>query len=76
MIRRISAEENNLKRAIISIDLGEAQATFGRLVGHLREAQIAAKLEFQGARLVHLGRKVKKGKQEVQGGQILKSNST
>jgi hypothetical protein len=54
-------EASKLKANIRSLDLDAAKQTFGRLLGYVREAQVATKLHGQGAAVEHLGKLVKAG---------------
>lgn len=62
LLQRMSKEVAHFKDAISGGNLAKAKEAFGRLVGFLREAQVASKLKEEGAKIVHLGKNIKVGK--------------
>ena len=58
-------EASLFKSAVISGSLKEAKESFGRLLGHLREAQVASSLAAKGEKLLHLGKEVKVGQRTL-----------
>lgn len=65
LLKRMAAEADQFKDAIKAADLSKAKEALGRLLGFLREAQISSKLQEGGAKIVHLGKEIKVGKQVV-----------
>ncbi len=55
LVKNLSRESSKLKAALESAELDNAKAIFQRMLGYLREAQIASKVKGQGDELVALG---------------------
>lgn len=55
LLKNMSRESEQFKAAIKAGALDEAKAIFGRMLGYLREAQIASKMTETGGELVQLG---------------------
>jgi hypothetical protein len=59
LVKEVSQHINDLKKAVQGGDLDAAKGIFNNVLGKFREAQIAVKLEANGATVKHLGRKLK-----------------
>lgn len=62
LLKRMTVEADQFKDAIGAAHLFRAKEALGRLLGFLREAQIASHLKEGGATMVHLGKELKVGK--------------
>jgi hypothetical protein len=61
LAKKIAKAAEALRVNLVAGKLDEAKQAFYNLLGSVREAQVATKLEQQGAKVVHMGKEVKKG---------------
>ncbi len=59
LLKTMSKQADKFKDAISKGDLGKAKNALQNLIGYLREAQVAARLEKAGEKIVHLGKDMK-----------------
>jgi hypothetical protein len=65
LLRRMTIEADLFKEAMKVTDLSKATAVFGRLLGFLREAQMASALKGAGANVIQVGKNIKIGKRVI-----------
>lgn len=65
LMERLIREAGKLKDELRRLDLDAARQTFSRLLGYVREAQVATKLRSQGAVIEHLGKTIKAGGKQL-----------
>lgn len=58
-------EAGKVKKALRELHLDDAKAAFGRLLGYVREAQVATKLKDAGHSIEHLGKTIKAGGRQL-----------
>ena len=59
LVNEVGQHIANLKKAVQAGDLQAAKGIFNNVLGKLREAQVATRLQSNGATVEHLGRKLK-----------------
>lgn len=57
LLKNITREADQLKSALQSVELDKAKEAFGRMLGYVREAQVANRVGEQGGKVLSLGMK-------------------